>query len=109
MINDDAAQRSVWLARTDTYREGEPVGGAVPPGRIGPQRGFGKLWWSEGDVQRALGWPIEPEQGGSGAAVATAGGGWMFQRDQPDLVVVMQPDGTAFGVRSSLLPRSGGT
>ncbi|GAB4437605.1 MAG: hypothetical protein OHK0015_30480 [Chloroflexi bacterium OHK40] len=105
VINDDAAQRTTWLARNDTYREGEPVGGTVPPGQIGPLRGFGKLWWGEDDIQRALGWPIEPEQGGSGAALAFNSGGWIFQRDQPDLIVVMQPDGTAFGVRSSLLPQ----
>lgn len=89
VLNNDAAQRSTWLSRTDTYREGESVGGQVPPGRIGPQRGFGKLWWSDADLRHALGWPIEGEQSSSGAAVAFNSGGWMFQRDLPDLVVVM--------------------
>jgi hypothetical protein len=103
IVNDDAAQRSTWQAHTDTYREGEPVGGDVPSGRISPQRGFGKLWWSDIAIRNALGWPVEPEQGGSGAAVAFTSGGWMLQRPLPDEVIVMKPDGMAFAVRCDLL------
>ncbi len=103
LINNDRAQRTTWLAFTDTYREGEPVGGQVPPGRIGPQRGFGKIWWGSPELQQVLGWPIEPEQAGSGAALPFVIGGWMLERNQPGLIIVLQPDGTAFGVRPDVL------
>jgi hypothetical protein len=76
----------------------------VPPGRIASQRGFDKLWWGDGTISAALGWPIEPEQGGGGAAASFNSGGWMRERQLPRLVVVMQPDGTAFGVTPDLLP-----
>jgi hypothetical protein len=106
LINDDRAQQTRWLAYTDTYREGEPVGKptpAVPPGRIAPQRGFGKIWWNEPTLQQALGWPLDVEQTGNGVALPFMTGGWMIERNQPSLIVVMQPDGTAFGVRPEIL------
>jgi hypothetical protein len=108
LVNRDAEQRTIWLARTDTYRPGEPVGGAAPPGRIAPANGFGKVWWAEPDISAALGWPIEVEQSGVGAALAFRRGGWVLARDAPSLVIVMQPNGEAFGVRPELLQRDGG-
>lgn len=105
LVNRDAEQRTVWLARTDTYRAGEPVGGSVPPGRIGPINGFGKVWWGEADISAALGWPIEPEQSSRGAAMPFSTAGWMLERPLPPTVIVMQPNGEAFGVKTDLLPR----
>jgi hypothetical protein len=104
IINDDAAQRSTWQARTDTFRDGDIFIGEAPPDRIAPARGFGKLWWNDGGLRDALGWPIEAEQNGTGAAIAFNSGGWMFERASPNLIVVMQPDGAAFGVRANILP-----
>lgn len=105
IVNNNQAQRSTWLATTDTYREGEPVGGQPPAGRIAPVRGFGKVWWNSVDIQAAVGWPIEAEQSATGAALAFNTGGWMVHHYAQDQIIVMQPDGTAFGVRGNILPR----
>lgn len=98
---------AAWQSFTDTYRAGEPLGGAVPPGRIAPINGFGKLWWNNPELRDALGWPAQNEQSGIGSAMffdTTRGGGWMYEYPNGN-IVVMQPDGRAFGVRANILPR----
>jgi hypothetical protein len=97
-------QTTTWEARTDTYQEGEQVGGTPPPGRIPPVRGFGKIWWSDEGVRNNLGWPVETEQSAFGSAIFFNSGGWMYEYPG-DRIIVMQPDGRAFGVRANILPR----
>jgi hypothetical protein len=98
---------AAWQSYTDTYRDGEAVGGPTPPERIAPIRGFGKLWWNNQELRDALGWPAQTEQSGSGSAIffdTSRGSGWMYEYPV-DQIVVMQPDGRAFGVRANILPR----
>ncbi|MCU0491216.1 MAG: hypothetical protein MUD01_06495 [Chloroflexaceae bacterium] len=98
---------AAWQSYTDSYREGESIGGDTPAGKIAPVRGFGKLWWGNQPLRDALGWPVQVEQSGSGSALffgTRRGGGWMYEYPG-DNIVVMQPDGRAFGVRANILPR----
>ncbi len=61
LFND--GQSPAWLAAEDTYTEGEALNLAEPPpaGLLAPQRGFGKLWGSNRDLQTRLGWATNPE------------------------------------------------
>ncbi len=55
-----------WLIREDTWREGLPEfdPSINPPEDLyQPERGFGKLWREDTELQEALGWALEPEQG----------------------------------------------
>jgi hypothetical protein len=104
LFDNDTLQITTWQARTDFYQEGEQVGGTPPPGRIPPVRGFGKIWWNDEGVRNNLGWPVETEQSGYGSAMFFNSGGWMYEYPS-EHIVVMQPDGRAFGVRANILPR----
>ena len=54
-----------WYCFNDTYQEGEPETdpSLVPPGEglLQPRRGFGKVWRSDPELQKALGWATTPE------------------------------------------------
>jgi hypothetical protein len=49
----------------DTWKDGEPVNtGLVPPaGLFEPNRGFGKVWRNNSELQKAIGWAVENEFG----------------------------------------------
>lgn len=58
--------RGEWSVYEDTFEEGEPEvdESLTPPeGKEQPERGFGKLWRENMDVQDGLGWAITPEFG----------------------------------------------
>jgi hypothetical protein len=60
--------RGRWMIYPDTFQDGvdsEVDTSLVPPGDglIQPERGFGKLWRSNRDVNEALGWATTPEFG----------------------------------------------
>jgi len=90
-----SGMRYRWQSFTDTYREGEPVGGAESPpaGRIAPARGFGKIWWNTPDLRGVLGWATEPERSDTGSALFYNNGGWMVHLVGEKPVFVMQPGG----------------
>jgi hypothetical protein len=49
----------------DTWTEGEPTGidETPPQGLLAPERGFGKLWWSQSAARERLGWATAAEVG----------------------------------------------
>ena len=92
-----SGMRYRWLAFTDTYREGEQVGGGEnpPAGKIAPARGFGKIWWTNQTVRDALGWAVAPEQGETGSGVFWNDGHWMVHLIGANRLFVMQNGGFA--------------
>lgn len=55
-----------WRSFADTFKEGEPERdpSLVTPGELlQPERGFGKVWRANPDVQEAIGWATQKEQG----------------------------------------------
>jgi len=59
--------RGTWSIYPDTFEDGvdpdlDPAL-VAPEGMIQPERGFGKLWRNNPDVQEALGWATTPEFG----------------------------------------------
>ncbi|MBI3242167.1 MAG: hypothetical protein HYZ49_07730 [Chloroflexi bacterium] len=59
-----AFSAGLWLAYSDTFKEGEPETDpalTAPEGLIQPKRGFGKVWRENGPVEAALGWATEIE------------------------------------------------
>lgn len=66
LYSDAEEERNIWAVYTDTFQEGQPETDPtiVPPeGLFQPERGFGKLWRENPEVQEALGWALEPELG----------------------------------------------
>jgi hypothetical protein len=61
----------VWYAFADGWVDGmEPGGGpAEKPGLYKPQRGFGKVWGENPDVQRRLGFAVTPSETGGTIAI----------------------------------------
>ncbi len=62
----DKSGKKIWLAFEDTFVDGQPEidPTLTPPARlIQPERGFGKLWRENKDVQALVGWAKEPEFG----------------------------------------------
>ncbi|GAB4509684.1 MAG: hypothetical protein OHK0046_05130 [Anaerolineae bacterium] len=59
--------QGTWSIESDTWEEGMPEidPELTPPSDnlFQPERGFGKLWRENPDIQEALGWALEPEQG----------------------------------------------
>ncbi|MBI5669478.1 MAG: hypothetical protein HZC41_15860 [Chloroflexi bacterium] len=63
---DSGEGRGKWLIFDDTFTEGEPESDpdlTPPPGKYQPERGFGKLWRTNQEVNDALGWGVTPEFG----------------------------------------------
>ncbi len=57
----------MWARWLNTWREGEPLAPRTPPpGLHAPQRGFGKVWREQGEVESRLGWARAPETGLTG-------------------------------------------
>ncbi|MDQ5824093.1 MAG: zf-HC2 domain-containing protein [Chloroflexota bacterium] len=57
-------QYGTWLEVKDTWVEGEPVPtveGGAPDGGYIPVRGFGKIWASDPELRRMIGYATEPE------------------------------------------------
>lgn len=62
----DEQGRRIWAVYDDTFTDGQPEINPTltpPAGLVQPERGFGKLWRENPDVQAKLGWGIEPEIG----------------------------------------------
>jgi hypothetical protein len=63
---DDGSGAGKWLVFEDTYQEGEAESdpSIIPPaGMYQPERGFGKLWRTNQEVNDALGFGLTPEFG----------------------------------------------
>ncbi len=80
----------------DTWIDGvDPVsvGGDVPPGRVEPIRGFGKVWRESPGVGNTLGWATAPEAGGTAQVQRFERGEMLYvpQNDQTYILVSGQP------------------
>ncbi|HEY8600151.1 MAG TPA: hypothetical protein VIL85_17070 [Thermomicrobiales bacterium] len=66
-----------WAVYSDTWREGDaPGGGQAPVGTMYlPQRGFGKVWRENPDLQRLLGYALTPDERGQPLAIQSFSGG----------------------------------
>lgn len=86
-----------WLAFTDTYRDGEQVGGGETPpaGKIAPVRGFGKQWWTNRALRDAMGWATGPERPLTASAVFYNDGAWVVHLVEDNRLFVMQNSGFA--------------
>jgi hypothetical protein len=69
-----------WLVYSDTWREGDTPGGGPAPGGTGflPQRGFGKVWRENPELQRLLGYAVTPDERGQPLAIQPFAGGLVF-------------------------------
>ncbi len=86
---------SVWYAFTDSWTEGlEPGGGAAPTaGRFLPQRGFGKVWREQPDVQKRLGYALAATEASVTFGIQTFERGSMLWTDadtKPMIYVLYQ-------------------
>ena len=74
---------TAWLRYTDTWNEGDPLGGyeTPPAGFYEPVRGFGKLWREQPDVRTRLGWGTAPESGLISAAIQPFDRGLIIRSD----------------------------
>jgi len=74
---------TAWLRYTDTWNEGDPLGGyeTPPAGFYEPVRGFGKLWREQPDVRTRLGWGTAPESGLISAAIQPFDRGLIIRPD----------------------------
>jgi hypothetical protein len=86
-----AAQRGAHVTYrgfADTWREGDPatVGLNPPAGLYEPARGFGKVWRDNPELQRLLGWALEPEH-----AVTVS-----FQAFEYGMVMLVAEEGQAW-------------
>jgi hypothetical protein len=65
--NEDDRRSGVWMVFDDEFEEGdvEIDPALTPPSEelLQPERGFGKLWRENPDLQEALGWARQPEIG----------------------------------------------
>ncbi len=62
----DVAGRGEWQVYADSWQEGDPAldPALTPPEDLfQPERGFGKLWRENSELQEALGWAVTPEFG----------------------------------------------
>jgi hypothetical protein len=96
---DAAAQR--WARYDDLFEDGDPERDpnlSPPAGLQHPVRGFGRVWRTQPDVRRDLGWATEAERGYT-ACYATAFGGWKSMRSY-----VNTPDGGLLELETYYLP-----
>lgn len=66
VMEDTGQGNGKWLIFDDTFTDGEPESdiSLVPPqGMFQPERGFGKLWRTNQEIQDTLGWGVTPEFG----------------------------------------------
>jgi WD40 repeat protein len=67
VMTTDEDGRGVWLVYEDTFDESVDLATdeafIAPEGFFTPERGFGKLWRENPEVQDALGWALTPEFG----------------------------------------------
>lgn len=66
MFASDQPGRGRWAIYPDTFVDGEvefDPSLAAPEGKLQPERGFGKLWRENQDIQAGLGWAITEEFG----------------------------------------------
>lgn len=57
----------------------------VPPGRLRPQQGFGKVWHDQEQVQQVLGWATAPEQPDT-VTVQQFAHGWLVWVQQANII-----------------------
>lgn len=63
---DSGQGQGKWLIFDDTFTDGEPESDpnlTPPSGKYQPERGFGKLWRTNQEVNDSLGWGVTPEFG----------------------------------------------
>jgi hypothetical protein len=85
-----------WRAFPDTWTEGQPVGGgdAPVPNLYYPQRGFGKVWRDNPEVQQRLGYALTPNEGLKGLVTQPFTGGQIIDLiDDPANTYYQVPGG----------------
>jgi hypothetical protein len=66
LLDGESDQQGTWTFHEDTWEEGMPELDPeleAPEGLFQPERGFGKLWRENEDIQEALGWAMDAEVG----------------------------------------------
>jgi len=66
-----AGEPGIWYAFADSWATGmEPGGGAGPAvGQFKPQRGFGKVWREQSEVQKRLGYALSADEVGTSLVI----------------------------------------
>ncbi|MDE3075054.1 MAG: hypothetical protein KGJ86_06455 [Chloroflexota bacterium] len=86
------AENKTFKVYPDTWDESQPDSGDLTPaaGKFEPRRGFGKLWRSNPEVRRLLGWALSPEAG----LTAQIGGDGNSSTVRANLTYLFHKDGT---------------
>jgi hypothetical protein len=88
-------QPGVWFSFTDTWADGQPVGGGTGPadGEYLPKRGFGVVWSGNPDFAKRLGYALTPdEQTFTGVAQPFENGTMLWSQGR--WIFVLYTDGT---------------
>jgi hypothetical protein len=90
---EQAQETDTWWRLDDTFAEGDPITDdtlAAPDGLLQPERGFGKVWRSNGFVREAVGWATGEEEGYE-AEWLDFERGWMMTSPGGESVLVLIP------------------